>query len=188
MPRDPLNVTHVETIVHMGTHVDAPSHFIVDGPTMEAIPLERLMGEGVVVRIDRPPFGVVEPADLEAADPGIEPGDIVAIDLGWAGTGPTPVWGQHPYLSVEAAHWLVERSVKMVALDTQTPDLPRERRPVDFTWPIHRTLLRDGVLVAEQIANLRHLAGRRVEFFFGALPIMAADGGPARVLARPIGR
>src|SRR6266436_3915315 len=32
MPEKPLNVTHMETIVHMGTHVDAPRHFYADGP------------------------------------------------------------------------------------------------------------------------------------------------------------
>src|SRR4051812_24076891 len=41
-------------------------------------------------------------------------------------------------------------------------------------------------LIAEQLASLGSLAGQRVEFFFGALPIVASDGAPARVLARPI--
>jgi arylformamidase len=36
----------METIVHMGTHVDAPRHFYADGPGMDEIPLERMMGEG----------------------------------------------------------------------------------------------------------------------------------------------
>jgi kynurenine formamidase len=47
-------------------------------------------------------------------------------------------------------------------------------------------LLGDGVLIAEQLANLDGLVGQRVEFFFGALPIVASDGAPARVLARPV--
>jgi kynurenine formamidase len=44
MPKRPLNVTHMEMVVHIGTHVDAPRHFCIDGPTMEAIPLDRLKG------------------------------------------------------------------------------------------------------------------------------------------------
>jgi len=76
--------------------------------------------------------------------------------------------------------------VKLVAVDTPTPDLPIARRPPDFIWPVHRTLLRHGILIAEQLANLRALAGRRVEFIFGPLPIVGSDGSPSRVLARPV--
>lgn len=186
MPAQPLNVTHMDTVVHMGTHLDSPRHFFLDGPAMEAIPLERFMGRGVVVRIDKPAYGVIEPADFERAEPAIEAGDILAIDTGWGETWGTPDWDHQPCLSIEAARWLLEKRVKLVAVDTPTPDLPLDRRPPDFTWPVHRTLLAHGILIAEQLANLRSLAGRRVEFLFGPLPIAGSDGSPARVLARPV--
>jgi kynurenine formamidase len=54
MPARPLNVTHTDTVVHIGTHLDSPRHFCIDGPAMEAIPLERLMGRGAVIRLDKP--------------------------------------------------------------------------------------------------------------------------------------
>jgi len=186
MPAQPLNVTRVETVVHVGTHVDAPLHFFLDGPAMEAVPLDRLMGPGVVVRLDQPADGIVEPADLDRAEPAIEPGDIVAIDTGWTARWGTPEWDRQPCLSVAAARWLVERSVKLLAVDTPTPDLPLARRPPGFTWPVHRALLGHGTLIAEQLANLGALAGQRVEFLFAPLPIVGSDGSPARVLARPV--
>lgn len=186
MPAKPLNVTRMEMVVHMGTHLDSPRHFFLDGPAMEAIPLDRFMGLGVVVRIDKSAYGVIEPSDLERAEPGIEPGDIVAIDTGWGEKWGTPDWDHQPCLSVEAARWLLDKRVKLVAVDTPTPDLPLDRRPPDFIWPVHRTLLRHGILIAELLANLRTLAGRRVEFLFGPLPIEGSDGSPARVLARPV--
>lgn len=74
----------------------------------------------------------------------------------------------------------------MLAVDTPTPDLPLERRGADFTWPVHRTLLAHGILIAEQLANLDRLSGLRVEFMFGPLPIAGSDGSPARVIARPV--
>lgn len=186
MPAKPLNVTHMETVVHMGTHLDSPRHFFLDGPAMEAIPLDRFMGRGVVVRIDKPAYGVIEALDLQRAEPAIEAGDIVAIDTGWGNAWGTPEWDRQPCLSIEAARWLLEKRVKLLAVDTPTPDLPLDRRPGDFTWPVHRTLLAHGILIAEQLANLRLLAGRRVEFLFGPLPIAGSDGSPARVLARPV--
>ena len=82
MPEKPLNVTHMETIVHMGTHVDAPRHFYEDGPGMDEIPLERMMGEGVVIRLDKSVNEEISVDDLTAAKPAIEHGDIVAIDTG----------------------------------------------------------------------------------------------------------
>ena len=87
MPQRPLNVTRMDTVVHMGTHLDAPRHFFLDGPSMEEIPLDRVMGRGVVIRIDKPAYGVIEPGDLERTSPQIEPGDIVAVDTGWAASG-----------------------------------------------------------------------------------------------------
>src|SRR6516165_5484643 len=47
-PRDPLNLTEIQMVCHFGTHVDAPNHFISDGPSFDQIPLERLHGPGVV--------------------------------------------------------------------------------------------------------------------------------------------
>jgi kynurenine formamidase len=67
-----------------------------------------------------------------------------------------------------------------------TPELPLHLRPPGFDWPVHHTLLRDGVLIAEQVTNTRSLAGQRAEFLFLPLNIVGSDGAPARVLARPI--
>lgn len=186
MPEKPLNVTRMDTIVHMGTHLDAPRHFFLDGPAMESIPLERCMGRGVVVRIEKSPYDVIEVADLERAQPMIEAGDIVAIDTGWSARWGSAAWDQQPCLSVEAACWLVDLRIKMLAVDTPTPDLPLDRRAPDFTWPVHRTLLAHGILIAEQLAHLEKLSGQRVEFVFGPLPITGSDGSPARVIARRI--
>jgi kynurenine formamidase len=186
MPADPLNVTRVDLVVHVATHVDAPRHFLLDGPAMEAVPLDRLMGPGVVLRLEQRPNGIIEADDLARATPRIEPGDIVAINTGWATRWGTPDWDHQPSLSLDAAHWLVERRVKLLAVDTPTPDLPLERRPPNFTWPVHHLLLGHGTLIAEQLANLHTVSGQRVEFLFAPLPIAGSDGSPARVLARPV--
>ncbi len=188
MPEHPLNVTELSMIVHIGTHVDSPRHFFMDGPAFQDVPLDRLMGPGVVWRIDKPLYGMIEPDDLERMRPLVEPGDIVALDTDCAARVGTDDYGRHPSLSVAAAQWLVDHKVKLLAVDTPTPDIPVDRRPPDFDWPVHHVLLRDGVLVSEQVANLRPLAGQRVEFMFCPLNIEDGDGAPARVLARPLTR
>jgi arylformamidase len=186
LPADPLNVTRLEMVVHTGTHVDSPRHFVADGPAMEAIPLERLMGRGVVIRVDQPCDGVIEPDALERAPSPVEPGDIVVLACGWSERWGSPDWDRHPSLSLAAARWLVERRVKLLALDTPTPELPLERRPAGFDWPVHRLLLGSGVLICESLADPSALAGHRAELVFGALPISGSDGAPARVIGRRI--
>jgi kynurenine formamidase len=139
-----------------------------------------------VWRMERGLYGLIEVADLERMRPRLEPGDILAIDTGVAAKVGTPDYDRHASLSVEAADWLVQQKIKLVAVDTPTPDVALDRRPEGFIWPVHRVLLRDGVLIAEQVTNLDTLVGKRAEFMFLPLNIAECDGAPARVLARPL--
>jgi kynurenine formamidase len=186
IPERPINVTEMQMVVHIGTHLDAPRHFYNDGPGFDEIPLERLIGPGVVWRLDLPPYGVIEPADFERMRPALEPGDIVALDTGAAARAGTPDYERHASLSAAAAQWLVKRKIKLLAVDMPTPDAALEKRPAGFNWPAHRALLSNGVLIAEQVTNLGALAGKRVEFMFCPLNIVSSDGAPARVLARAL--
>jgi kynurenine formamidase len=184
IPTEPLNITELSMIVHVGTHVDSPRHFFSDGPALEDVPLARLMGAGVVWGIDIPLGGTIEPEDFERMRPQLEPGDILLLETGVARYVGTPDYDRHAALSVAAAEWLVDKSIKLLAVDTPTPDMPVHMRPAGFDWPVHRTLLRDGVLISEQVANARSLAGRGAEFLFLPLNIVGGDGAPARVLGR----
>lgn len=186
MPERPINITEMQMVVHTGTHVDSPRHFFNDGPAFQDVPLERLMGPGVVWKIEKPAYGLIEPEDFDRMRPFLEPGDILAIDSGAQAKVGTPDYDRNPSLSVAAAEWLVQRRVKLVAVDMPTPDLALDRRPQGFVWPVHRALLGRGVLIAEQVTNLASLAGRRVEFMFNPLNIADCDGAPARVIARAV--
>jgi arylformamidase len=181
-----VNVTCWSAAVHAGTHVDAPLHFIPDGPAIDGIDLERLHGPAVCLEVERGGNQEITVADLEAGGPSPEPGDLVFIRTGWDRWFHTDHdrYHDHPYLSLEAARWLVERRVKLVALDVATPDIPeRGRRPPGFDWPVHHLLLGAGVLIAEHLANLDRVAGRRFRAFALPIPIVGSDGAPARIVA-----
>ena len=180
MPDDPFSMTRFEMVCHTGTHLDAPNHFVLGAPGIDQIPLHRLYGRAVVVRAQMPPEGELGTAELEAA--GIASGDIVILDTGW---WHTPGDGEHPCLGERAAWWLVEHGVKLLATDLPTPDLAVRRRGEDFDWPVHRILLGNGVLIGENLTNLGELPDR-VEAMVLPLPILGADGSPARVLVRPL--
>lgn len=188
LPEAIANITEIQMVCHFGTHIDAPIHFIADGPAMDEVPLDRLYGGGVVLKLDPDPYGLIEPADLQAAGPEIRRGDIVLLDTGWSRHMGTDLYEKHPSLSPAAAEWLVERGVKLLAVDFSTPDMTAHKRPKGFGFPIHHTLLSRGVLIAEHLTNLKSLQAGRVDALFLALNIKGADGAPARVVARPTGR
>lgn len=112
--------------MHMATHTDAPLH-VEDGfPSIDEVPLDRYIGEGVVVSIPKKKWEVITPEDLEKAEPGIEPGDIVIINTGWH-----RYYGDNieyfcyaPGTYKEAGEWFVKKGVKAVGVDLPAMDHP----------------------------------------------------------------
>ncbi|PZQ59681.1 MAG: hypothetical protein DI544_11185 [Sphingomonas taxi] len=167
-----------------GTHVDAPRHFFLDGPGFDEIPLERLYGPGVVLRIEAEADQPITAETLARFDDQILPGDIVLLDTDWARRVADEAYEDHPYLTADAAEWLLDRGIRMLGVDFSTPDLGARLRPAGFDYPVHKILLGHGILIAEHLANLRPLAGHRIEAMLLGLPVAGSDGGPARAVAR----
>lgn len=184
MPDDPVNLSEMEMVVHFGTHVDAPIHFIADGPAFDEIPLERLYGPGRFVDLPCEPLHAISDADLAECASDVAEGDIVVLNTGWTEHAGRALYDEHPYLTADAAHWLLERNIKLLAVDFPSPDLPIAKRGKGFDWPVHHILLSHGILVAENLRLQPQLKGRPAEFVFAALNIAGSDGSPARVLGR----
>jgi kynurenine formamidase len=180
-----LNVTCLDVCVHHGTHIDAPRHFIPGGRAADELTLEEVCGPAVGLEVHRGPGEAIGARDLEAQSQKVEKGDIVFIHTGW---GPyfeadAERYQLHPFLAVDAAQWLLERQVKLVALDVPTPDMPEPVRKAGFDWPIHHLLLGGGTLIAEHLNHLDLVAGLRFRAFAFPLPIAGADGSPVRFVA-----
>ena len=83
-----VNAQYIQTSNHMGTHLDAPRHFVTAGKTIDQIPLEWLYGEGVIVDLSDTldELDVFTPAMLEERAE-IKEGDILYISDGrwWLG-------------------------------------------------------------------------------------------------------
>lgn len=187
LPADPMSVTDLHLCCHVGTHIDAPCHFVAGAATLDELHIDAFCGDGIVLDATgaQPrPFGVDDL--LAAGGEEVRRGDIVLLATGWDAHVGTVRYDLHPSLSEEAAHWMVERRVKLVGLDVPTPDLPVTQRADGFTWPVHKILLGAGVLVAEHLRGLRALAGRRVEVVMAPLNIADGDGAPVRALARTV--
>jgi arylformamidase len=180
------NVTEIQMVVHFGTHVDAPCHFVIGAPTMDQVPIERFYGPGVIWHIDAGDRTAIGVAELERATPRMRPGDIVLIDTGWWRHINTSRYEDHPFLTGEASDWLVARGAKLVGMDNSSPDQASHYRSKNYEFPVHNTLLSNGVLIAEHLTNMSQLADRRVEIMFLAINIAGSDGAPARPIARAV--
>lgn len=170
--------------VHTGSHIDSPLHCYEGGGTTAEIPLERVMGSAAVLDCthveSEQPVGVKE---LEAGDPGLGEDDIAILHTGWSDR----YWGsfpdyytRSPYLTPEAAEWLVARKPKAVAFDffeefcARLPDFTSE----DFVC--HRILLGAGIPLLEQMTNVGRLGSPRFDFYAPFFKITDCDGAPAR--------
>ncbi|GAB4424146.1 MAG: cyclase family protein [Chloroflexi bacterium OHK40] len=177
-----LRVTQLAFASHIGTHLDAPAHFVPDGLTIDELPLELLHGPAVAVSVVKAGGEPITAAELEAATPPTQPGDALLIRTGWGAKFWDHDYDHHPYLADDAARWIVARRFRLVGLDIVTPDLPGPLRPPGFGFPVHHILLGNRVLIIENL-YLEEVIGRRMQLFVGALKIADGDGAPARVLA-----
>ncbi|MBI1848670.1 MAG: cyclase family protein [Candidatus Rokubacteria bacterium] len=181
--KDSFNLQKLTLGSHIGTHVDAPMHFIVGGRTIDTYDLNDLGGPGVILPIGAGPSEAITDIDLEAAGVPVRRGDIVMLATGWDRKFSTPDYHTHPYLAESAAQWLVDHGVKMIGVDFFSADLPVPLRPQGFTWPVHQKLLGAGILIAENVANTSRIAGRRLTIGAFPLKIRGGDGAPARIFA-----
>lgn len=154
---------------HAGTHIDAPSHMIKNGKNLKEIPLEQFIGNGIVINIDKK-------FDMEIIKKApIKKGDIVLFNTGMSKLyHRSAYYDNYPAMTEELSHYLVNKEIKMVGVDMCSVD----HEP----FPVHRILLKNNILIIENLTNLAQLEGK--EFIIYAFPIkLQIDGAPARVIA-----
>jgi kynurenine formamidase len=126
MSKSGVLTQRITTVMHSGTHIDAPAHVVEGTPFMDEVPLPYFFGSGVVVSIPKNKWEVITADDLEKARPQIREGDIVVVNTGWHKYyGDNQIYyGYSPGFYKEAGEWFVERKVKMCGSDTQALDHP----------------------------------------------------------------
>jgi kynurenine formamidase len=178
---DSSNITQVTMASHIGTHIDAPVHFIPGAKTIDQVPLERFTGPAVTISLAKGATEPIHVADVEGQE--IREGDIVFLHTGWSGKFGRPEYDHHPYLTPELAVYLVGKGVKMVGVDCVNVEMPIADRPPDYSRPIHHTLLGHEVLIIENLTNLDQIAGQPTRVFAFPLKYRGGDGAQARVVA-----
>ena len=120
---------------HLGTHLDAPYHFFVDGETLDSFPVEFFMGSCACLNLapvagpDSPRYRgrrdltrpcALSVADLAPYEPVIESVPILILRTGWSPrAGFTAYYDDFPSLSPDVCDWLADYpNLRILGLET----------------------------------------------------------------------
>lgn len=183
LARDGWNASTLTIYSHAGTHMDAPAHFEVNEQTIDQIPVQHFMAEGILVKIEDPAPGMeIGIAHLGALADQDLTGKAVLFNTGWSKyLGDIDMFRNHlPRIGRKLASFLVEKGVQIVGVEP--PSVADVNNNVELT-EVHHILLGGDIIIVEGLTNLEDLSG--APFIFMALPLKIGrgDGAPVRAIA-----
>jgi arylformamidase len=176
---DPVSLMELQIVDHVGTHVDAPLHFIPGGMTIDKMPLNATIGRARVIEIkDRKAITL-----KELAPHNLRRGERILFKTRNSSLYKTGVFTEdYVYFSTEVAQHLVDRGVRVVGLDYISIGTPADRDNIRDT---HSILLGGGIYVIEGL-DLSNVKAGRYELVCLPLRLERGDAGPARAILRPV--
>lgn len=171
LEKDGYEDHHVCLGTHAGTHIDAPRHMVAKGKSLDQININQFTGKGVYIKVNNKRFDLGEIKKVI-----IKEGDIVLFHTGMNDVYyQSEYYDNYPAITEEIANYLVEKKVKIVGVDMCSVD----HEP----FPVHRVLLKNDILIIENLTNLSALKGK--QFIIYAFPIkLQIDAAPTRVVAK----
>jgi arylformamidase len=170
---DNLTLSTLRSTVHAGSHADAPSHYGVDAPSIEGVPLERFMGSCQVMRVTARPNARFTYADLA--------GEVTEERiLLQTNTYPNPETFHEDFggLDPTLVDDLANRSVRLIGVDTPSVDLFSSK-----DLPAHRACLRHDILILEGLV-LEGVPEGVYELIALPLRLAGFDASPVRAILR----
>ncbi len=173
--RDGVRETTIHLSSHSGTHVDAPSHFLKEGTTIDELHLDRVIGDCIVLDMTTCAERITRDC-LLAHDSEIVEGGIVLFRTTNSDLSPTDKFSPHfVYLEASGARYLAEKKVKAVGIDYLGIEHSQPGHPT------HEALLQGDVVVIEGL-RLGHVQAGK--YFFVCLPLnmIGLEAAPARAI------
>ena len=181
-----VNAQYIQTSNHMGTHLDAPRHFVTAGMTIDEIPIEWLCGPGVVVDLtdEMDELAIYTPKMIEDRVD-VKTGDLLFLHTGWdkhAQFGSEPdeekYIHRHPGAHPDMVPWLLKKKIHIWGVDCVSTDHPmnlpigrflgkgdmvRQHRHRVFLCPLAGFWARDstGTATASENRRKKNSAARR---------------------------
>ena len=170
-----INLTTLTMSSHMGTHVDAPYHFLDDDLTMEHVPLEAYVGPATVVTVQRE-AGPLTPADF----PGLAWSNVKRLLV--HSTASARPADQFPtefiYPSPELVEVMAEHGLVLFGSDAPSMDDMHSK-----SLPGHKALRRQRIAILEGLL-LTGIPDGTYELIALPLKLAGGDGSPVRAILR----
>jgi len=173
---DVCNLSKIGATVHIGTHMDAPRHFVEGGASMDEMPLDATMGRARVIAIENPEIIPVD--ELEGQE--VSPGERVLFRTrnsveAWT----TPEFRKNfVYIPEETAKYLASRRVRTVGVDYLSVGAFNGDGP-----QAHRALLSAGIWIIEGL-QLGEVEPGEYDLICLPLRLVGSEGAPARAVLR----
>ena len=175
---DPCNLSQISATAHIGTHMDAPRHYLPGAAGIETMPIAASVGRARVIEIHDPE--VIRISELEPHH--LAKGERVLFKTG----NSERCWKtdhfqkNYIYIATDAARYLVERGVQTVGVDYLSVGGFAGGGP-----ETHRILLQAGIWIIEGLM-LEHVEPGEYELVCLPLKIIGGDGAPARAVLRKL--
>ena len=172
------NMTQLVLSSHGGTHMDAPSHFIEDGRSIDQVDLNTCIGPALVINLENlAAQRDLIISDLEPYQHKIKAGTAILLRTDWYKMFPkTTFYTDFFGISVELAVWLANTGISLIGVETPAIHPKNYER-------VHKVFLSNNIAIIECLANLDSIHSD--EIFFVALPLKlkGLDGSPVRAVA-----
>jgi kynurenine formamidase len=176
-PGTEFQIGKIEMVSNTGTYIDSPFHRYEHGKDLSELPMTSIANlDGVVVR---QPFSAGL-AITRAAFNHVEVwGKVVLVHTGWDAHWKTDAYFEnHPYLTADAADFLVKAGAKLVGIDSHNID-----NTTGGERPVHTALLGADIPIVEHLCGLERVPDSGFKFF--AVPVKVKGMGtfPVRAFA-----
>ncbi|MBM3886777.1 cyclase family protein [Candidatus Dependentiae bacterium] len=172
-PQDDVRDSLIALNVHTGTHVDAPSHFLEEGSSIEGFSLDQLIGKAVVIDLTNVEEKITA-KNLQAYS--LTKNDIVLLKTKNSLRNADESFDfNFIYLAPCAASFLAQQGVKAVGIDY----LGIERNSPNHET--HSILLEQQIPIIEGL-RLDHVAAGSYQFCCLPIAIEGLEAAPARAI------
>jgi len=172
---DIANESLINISVHTGTHIDAPSHFIYDGLTIDKIPIAKLIGPTFVACIKNTDTITADTLDSSSIPQNVKRLLLLTDNAELWMKKSTKFNENYVALSTDAAQWIIGRKIELIGIDylsiqkyNDSPDT-------------HIVLLNNGVVILEGL-NLNEVSQGWYELICLPLKLEGIEGSPARAI------